>query len=93
MIEAVLGHADVAEIAARRALGVGARHSLRLEPFDFQLEVRADLVLEVALRASTEHQAFSGVGSGSITRAMDSTSRFHRPASMVSCFRPAAVSE
>ena len=93
VIEVVLGDADVAEVAPRGTLGVGAGHPLRLETFDFHLEVRADLVLEVALRAAAEHQAFSVVGSGSMTRAMDSTSRFQRLVSIVRFFFPSAVSE
>ena len=55
-------------------------------------QVCLDLILEIALRSTADHQAFSGVVPGSITRAMDSTRRFHRPASTVSCFRPTAVS-
>ena len=85
VIESVLRDADVAEGPARDALRVSRRHSLCLETFHFHLEVRADLVLEVVLRAAAEHQAFSGVGPGSMTRAMDSTSRFQRPVSIVSC--------
>ena len=92
VIESVFRDADVAEAAAREALGLNGRHALCFETCHFHLEVRADFVLEVVLRAAAEHQAFSGVGPGSMTRAMDSTSRFHRPVSMVSCLRPTAVS-
>ena len=91
VIEAVFRDADVAEAASRRALGVVRREPLRAQALDFELEVRADLVLEVALGAAAEHQAFSGVGPGSMTRAMESTRRFQRPASTVSCLRPAVV--
>ena len=64
-----------------------------LPTFGFELDLGLDLVFEVALRAASEHQAFSGVGPGSITRAMDSTRRFQRPVSTVNCLRPAAVIE
>src|SRR5512133_4161442 len=93
VIESIFRDADVAERPARGTLRVRRRHSLRFQAFHFHLQVRANLVLEVALRSAAEHQAFSGVGPGSMTRAMDSTSRFHRPVSMVSCLRPSAVSE
>src|SRR6185436_15138074 len=93
VMETVFGDANVAETPARHTLRVGGRHPECFEACHFHLEVRADLVLEVVLRAAAEHHAFSGVGPGSMTRAMDSTSRFQRPVSIVSCLRPNAVSE
>jgi hypothetical protein len=92
-MEAVLRDADVAEVAARGALGVRRAHALRAEALGLEREMRLDLLLEVALRAAAEHQALSGVGSGPRTRTMDSTRAFHRPVSTTSCLRPTAVSE
>ena len=66
VVEAILGDADVAEVAPRCALGVLGTHALGAKPLDFELQVGADLVLEVALRAAADHQAFSGVGPGSM---------------------------
>src|SRR4029078_12040551 len=62
VIEPIFGDAHVAERAARAALGVSQRHALRLEAVDFHLDVRLNLVLEVALRASAEHQDFLRLG-------------------------------
>ena len=93
VIEAVLGDADVAEVATRGALSVGWAHPLRAKPLGLEVEVGADLVFEVGLRSTADHQVFSGVGPGSITRAMESTRRFQRPVSNVSCLCPVAVSE
>ena len=62
-----------------------------LEIRDCHVNVNADCVYEIALGSAAEHQAFSGVGLGSMTRAMESTRRFHRPASTASCFRPVVV--
>ncbi len=92
VVESVVRHPHVAERAARRPLGVGHAHSLRAQSLDLEVDVRADLVVEISLRSAAEHQAFSGVGPGSMTRAMDSTRRFQRPVSTVSCFRPDVVS-
>ena len=75
------------------ALSVGWAHPLRAKPLGLEVEVGADLVFEVGLRSTADHQVFSGVGPGSITRAMESTRRFQRPVSKVSCLCPVAVSE
>jgi hypothetical protein len=49
MIEPILGHAHIAEVAARHALGVRGAHSLRLEAIHLDLQVGANLVLEIFL--------------------------------------------
>jgi hypothetical protein len=61
VVETVAGDADVAERAPRGALGVRSTHPLCAESFSLEVQVRPDLVLEIALRAAAEHQALSGV--------------------------------
>jgi hypothetical protein len=39
VIKPVLRYSEIAEIAERRSLGVGGRHTLRRQPIDFQLQV------------------------------------------------------
>src|SRR5262245_10333641 len=91
VIEAVLCNADIAEPSTRRTLGVFWREALRAESFRFEIDMRTDLVFKISLRSAAEHQASPSVALESMTRAIDSTRRFHRPVSTVSCFRPAAV--
>src|SRR5688572_22134132 len=84
MMKPIPGDIDAPEMAPRHPCSIRLTHALRLQALGFELDVRANLVFEIALRATTKHQALSGVGPGARTRAMDSTSRLQRPVSIVS---------
>jgi hypothetical protein len=78
---------------ARRAARSASAATCPGQPLGLERDVGSDLVLKIVLGAAAEHQAFSGVGPGSMTRAMDSTRRFQRVVSTANCLRPVAVSE
>jgi hypothetical protein len=72
---------------------VARRHPFLDQAVHLDLDVRLNLLLEVALAAPAELHQQPSTGSGPSTRAMDSTRRFHRPLSVRNCLRPSAVSE
>ncbi len=98
-----LTRCDVAEVAPRGGRGLGRTRSRFDTQLCFALEVKPDLVVEVAVvlvatpdtQLETLPPVHDSLQAGSrfrvMTRAMVSTTLFHRDCSAASCFLPAGV--